>query len=146
MKQKKIIKFNSDNKELLKKAFEIRTEVFVEEQNVDHEIEYDGYDDDAGHYIIFYNDVPIGTARRRFTEEGIKFERLAVLKTYRGLGLGGDLMQYMMDDVLPTDKKIYLNSQATVEKIYEKYGFKRVGEMFFEANIEHYKMVYEPRQ
>ena len=145
MKQKKIIKFNSGNEGLLKKAFEIRTEVFVEEQNVGHEIEYDGYDKDAAHYILYYNEIPAGTARRRITEEGIKLERLAVLKIYRGLGLGGDLMQYMMDDVLPTNKKIYLNSQATVEKIYEKYGFKRVGEMFFEANIEHYKMVYEPR-
>ena len=141
----KIIKFSSDNVDLLEKAFEIRTIVFVDEQDVDPKTEYDGYDDDAGHYIMFYNDVPIGTARRRFTEEGIKFERLAVLKSYRGQGLGRSLMQFLMDDVLPTDKKIYLNSQASVENIYKKYGFKRVGEMFYEANIEHYKMVYEPK-
>ncbi len=142
---KKIIKFDSDNHDLINKVFEIRTIVFVDEQKVDHEIEYDGYDPDAVHYILFYNEIPVGTARRRFTDEGIKIERLAVLKLYRGLGFGGDLMQFMMDDVLPTEKKIYLNSQADVTDIYKKYGFNCVGDMFIEANIEHYKMVYEPK-
>ena len=141
----KIIKFGSDNNDLLNEAFKIRTVVFVDEQKVDHEIEYDGYDPDAVHYILFYNEIPVGTARRRFTDEGIKLERLAVLKSYRGLGLGGALMQFMLDDVLPTEKKIYLNSQADVVDIYKKFDFKRVGEMFVEANIEHYKMLYEPK-
>ena len=97
------------------------------------------------HYILFYNEIPVGTARRRFTDEGIKLERLAVLKSYRGLGLGGALMQFMMDDLLPSEKKIWLNSQADVVDIYKKYGFKSVGKMFVEANIEHYKMVYESK-
>ena len=139
----KILKFKTDNTELSEKAFRIRTKVFVEEQNTDHDVEFDGFDDEADHFLFLADDIPAGTSRIRITEEGIKLERLAVLKEYRGKGVGAKLMEHMMKDVLPTDKKIYLNSQAVVEKVYEKFGFKRVGEMFYEANIEHYKMVYQ---
>ena len=139
----KIISFHSDNESLFNTALEIRTVVFVEEQKVDRKIEYDGCDSEAVHYLLFYNETPVGTARRRITEGGIKLERLAVLKTHRGLGLGGGLMQFMMDEILPTEKKIYLNAQEDVVDIYKKYGFEREGKMFVEANIKHYKMVYK---
>lgn len=140
----KIIKFTSQNKELIKQAFDIRTHVFVIEQKVENELEYDEFDESADHYLCYCNDIPAGTSRRRVTDEGIKLERLAVLKEYRGKGIGGELMQQMMNDVLPTEKKIYLNAQADVTDVYKKYGFRIVGTMFYEAGIRHYKMVYTP--
>lgn len=140
---KKIIKFNPENNDLLDPALKIRTDVFVKEQKVELEIESDGRDNEAVHYILFYNETPVGTARRRFADDGIKIERLAVLKEYRGMGFGGDLMQFMMYDILPTDKKIWLNSQADITNIYKKYGFRKTGDLFYEANIKHYKMVYK---
>ena len=139
----KVVKFSSENKELLNKAFEIRTIVFVEEQNVDHELEYDGLDDEAIQYLVFYNNKPVGTGRRRNTEEGIKLERFAVYKDYRGKKIGAALIKFILNELLPTESKIYLNAQVAVEVFYEKYGFKREGDKFVEADIEHYKMIYK---
>ena len=138
----KVIRFTSENKELLNKAFQIRTKVFVEEQKVDKDFEYDGFDNEAIHYLVYFNGKAAGTGRRRITKEGYKLERFAVYKEYRGKNIGGKLVEFILDELLPTEKKIYLNAQAIVETFYEKYGFKRVGEMFIEANIEHYKMEY----
>jgi len=140
---KKILSFKTDNKELTDMAFHIRTKVFVEEQDVDKELEFDGLDDEAVQYILFFDSIPVATSRRRITEEGFKLERLAVLKDYRGKGAGRMLMEKMMDEILPTKSKLYLYAQAVAEGVYEKLGFKRVGDMFYEANIKHYKMVYK---
>ncbi len=139
----KVVKFTPENKEMLNKAFEIRTIVFVEEQNVDHELEYDGYDDEAVHYLVYFNDKPAGTGRRRITEEGHKLERFAVYKDYRGKKIGAALIEFILNELLPTESKIYLNAQVAVEEFYEKYGFKREGDKFTEADIEHYKMIYK---
>ena len=135
-------KFSSDNKILFSEAAEIRTRVFVEEQNTDEEEGFDGLDSAAVHYLIYYNHIPAATGRRRITEGGHKLERFAVLKEFRGKHLAVELMNAMLKDILPTEKQIYLNAQAYAEKFYEKFGFKRVGELFIEAAIEHYKMVY----
>lgn len=139
-----VIRFLGNNAELIEIAFQIRTNVFVEEQAVAKEIEYDGFDDEAVHFLLFRNQIPAGTCRIRETKEGFKLERLAVLKEFRGKGIGAELMEHMMNEVLPSDKKIYLNSQADVIDVYKKFGFRIVGSMFFEAGIEHYKMVYTP--
>jgi len=139
----KIEKFNTDNKTLFSEAAEIRTRVFIEEQHTDEEEEFDGLDSAAVHYLVYYNHVPAATGRRRITEEGHKLERFAVLKEFRGKYLAVELMNAMLEDILPAEKKIYLNAQAYAEKFYEKFGFKRAGELFLEANIEHYKMVYQ---
>ncbi len=140
MSEIKVIKFYPDNKKLLSEALKIRNKVFVEEQNTDEKEEFDGLDKDAVHYLVFYNDMPAATGRRRITKEGHKLERFAVYKEFRGKHLGVNLMNAILEDILPTDKNVYLNAQAYAEKFYEKFGFKRKGKMFYEANIEHYRM------
>lgn len=140
--QIKILRFNSDNIEIFSEAKKIRTEVFVKEQNTDFEEEFDGLDAEAEHYLVYFNDIPAATGRRRLTEEGHKLERFAVYKEFRGKYLAVKLMNEMLKDILPTPKKIYLHAQAYAEKFYRKFGFRRVGIKFTEANIEHYKMEY----
>jgi len=49
-----------------------------------------------------------------------------------------------MKDVLKMGKPIYLNSQISAVRFYERNGFVQEGEMFIEANIEHFKMTYNP--
>lgn len=142
----KIIRFDYPDKELFKEAAKIRTKVFIEEQNTDFGEEFDGKDEEAIHYLVYYKGKPAATGRRRITNEGHKLERFAVYKEFRGKHLAVSLMNEMLNDVLPTDKIIYLNAQAYAEKFYEKFGFKKVGEMFFEANIEHYKMIYQKQK
>ena len=92
-------------------------------------------------YIIAkYKNKPVGTARHRFTRQGIKLERFAVLKDYRGLGVGKALLSYAIN-ALGREKKIYLNAQEQVVGFYGKLGFKNTGVRFFEAEVPHFRMI-----
>jgi predicted GNAT family N-acyltransferase len=124
----------------LDKAFAIRRQVFCIEQNVSEEIEMDEFDDVATHILAYIGDRAIGTARWRFTEDGAKMERFAVLKEARGKGVGEELVKYTLDKLRDNDF-IYLNAQESVIKFYEKFGFEVVGNLFYEADIPHKKMI-----
>jgi predicted GNAT family N-acyltransferase len=134
-----IIKIN--NNVDLQKAFDIRVKVFVEEQGVDKRLEYE-HEDESTHFLALVDGVAAGTARHRQTENGIKLERFAVLPQYRQAGVGAHLVKAVLNDVLPTNKKIYLNAQTQVVNFYAKYGFAHVGKEFEEAGIMHYKMEF----
>lgn len=130
----------ADRDEWLKEAFRIRKEVFVKEQFVDEALEYDEFEKQSHHYVAIYNDEVLGTCRWRETPEGVKLERFAILKPYRGKGLGSALLQAALNDI-PAGKKIYLHAQTTAAPFYEGHGFSKVGDEFSEAGIKHYKMV-----
>ena len=138
----KIIKFESSDKELHKTAIEIRIKVFVDEQKVPIEIEEE-FEEESTHFLIYYRRKVAGTARYRRTERGIKFERFALLKEYRGKGLGYDILRYMLNDVKPFSQSIYLNAQITAVDFYKRSGFIITGEKFIEGGIIHYPMIYE---
>lgn len=126
------------------KCFSIRRDVFVKEQNISEKIEFDDENFDATYFIAQYNNIFVGTARYRFTDLGIKLERFAVLKSYRNLGIGKELVLYILNSI--KDKKlIYLHAQESVTDFYSRLGFKRIGSQFFEAEIPHQKMIYYHR-
>lgn len=137
-----ITKFSFDQKDLLVLSNEIRRIVFIEEQKVDPEIEYE-YEEEGHYYLLFYNDKPIGTARWRATEKGIKLERFALMKEFRNRGLGSILLKEILRDVLPGGKDIYLHSQVIAVNYYRRAGFREYGDHFFEADIEHVGMKYD---
>jgi predicted GNAT family N-acyltransferase len=124
----------------LKKAFEIRQKVFVEEQQVDPELEYDEYEEGSTHYLALLDGIPVGTARWRKTEKGIKLERFAVLEEAREKGVGNCLLKQCLADI-PKQGIIYLHAQVQVIPFYERSGFVAEGEEFIEADIRHRKMV-----
>tara|TARA_B100001094_G_C18139353_1_gene776935 strand:- start:115 stop:546 length:432 start_codon:yes stop_codon:yes gene_type:complete len=126
------------------KCFSIRRDVFVKEQNISKKIEFDDEKVGATYFIAQYNNIFVGTARYRFTDLGIKLERFAVLKSYRNLGIGKELVLYILNSI--KDKKlIYLHAQESVIDFYSGLGFKRIGSQFFEAEIPHQKMIYNHR-
>lgn len=137
----KIKRFMFEDKDLLETAHEIRTEVFVNEQNVDPVLEYE-HEDESHFYLMYINDEPIATARWRITKKGIKLERFAMLKAYRSQGLGAVLLNEVMEDVMPQKQLIYLHSQVKAVSFYERAGFIKKGHPFVEAGIEHYLMEY----
>ncbi len=137
-----IKRFGFEEKEFFQAASAIRTEVFVRGQNVPPELEHDEFEKTSHHYLAFKNNIPVGTARWRETEKGIKLERFAVLKEYRKYGIGSFVLQEVLKDVIKLTKPVYLHAQITVVKFYEKYGFKKTGNIFTEAGIKHYKMLY----
>jgi predicted GNAT family N-acyltransferase len=136
-----IKKFTFSDKKLLQQSNSIRTKVFIEEQNVDRELEYE-FEEEGNFYLLYYQNFPIATARWRKTAKGIKLERFAMLLDYRNKGIGGKLLEAVLDDVIPLNETIYLHSQATAINYYKRAGFVEVGEHFFEANIEHVLMEY----
>ena len=126
-------------------AFAIRRRVFVEEQHVSAREEYDEHEPTSRHFLARVGDVACGTARWRQTSYGIKMERFAVLKEYRGQGVGKALVQAVLDDVFSQQpepiERIYLHAQVSAMPLYASFGFVPVGPMFEEAGIQHYKMV-----
>ena len=123
-------------------AFAIRMRVFVREQRVPAAIELDRDDNRAIHFLATYDGRAVGTARVVWHHGSAKIGRMAVLKSYRGKGVGKKLLQR----AVATAKKlgvrtIYLHAQVPVIEFYEKLGFRCVGAVFAEAGIPHRKMI-----
>ena len=93
----KTISFQSSDKEHADIAFSIRQKVFVVEQKVDAREEYDEHEEESLHYLLYKDETPIGTARWRHTDKGVKLERFAVLPDYRKDGAGS----FLVNEVLP---------------------------------------------
>lgn len=131
-------------------AFQIRREVFVDEQNVPEEEEIDEFEDSCSHFVAYVDSNPAGAARWRKTDNGIKLERFAVRKDYRGRGVGSALVSAVLKDIQEnessSDKMLYLHAQLGAIPLYSKFGFVKVGEMFEECDIQHYKMIKEKVQ
>ncbi len=138
-----ILKFDFADTDLFEKSIAIRREVFVLEQNVSEELEMSDDGTDVSYFLLFENNKEVATARYRKTDFGIKIERMAVLKSHRGKGLGNKLMKFILDDLSGSTSEIYLNSQIQATALYLKSRFIPKGEHFYEAGIEHVKMVFQ---
>ena len=120
----------------------VRTAVFIDEQNVPVELEWDDSDRNCTHFIVRTGNrtgnSAIATAR--LTPEG-QIGRMAVLADYRGLGIGTALL----DNIIAYAKqsgfnKLWLHAQTQAVGFYEKHGFISEGDEFMDANIQHRAM------
>ncbi len=138
----RVIKASTDA--LKQKAFTIREAVFVIEQQVAAEEEFDEFEDESNHFVALDDeDQPIGSARWRYTDRGIKLERFTAKKNMRGKGLGTAVVQTVMDDIKTTAEKgtyLYLHAQLPAVPLYLKFGFEIKGDQFDECGIMHYLM------
>jgi predicted GNAT family N-acyltransferase len=136
----------SSRKEL-EKAYTIRTCVFVKEQGVPEEIELDRDDKRAFHFLAFTAGKAVGTARVVMHRGTAKIGRMAVLKSYRGRGIGTKLLKRAIVMAKRQDaQKIYLHAQVPVIGFYEAMAFRCVGPVFEEAGIPHRKMILVGRR
>jgi len=127
----------------LKRVFSIRLRVFVREQGVPEEIELDKDDQRATHFLARVQGRAVGTARLVIKNGRAKIGRMAVLKSYRGKGVGKALLKRAIESARKSKAKvIYLHAQVPVIGFYEKMGFHSVGRLFREAGIPHRKMVF----
>ena len=111
----------------------IRTEVFVEEQNVDPDEEYDGLDARCLHALAV-DEEGRGVATGRIG-------RMAVVKEYRGQGLGSKLLSLLEETALEQGlNRVALHAQTYAIPFYEKSGYIALGDEFLEADIPHYLM------
>lgn len=130
-------------------AKKIRTEVFIDEQQVSPEEEWDGLEAEAHHWLVF-DEVSgdfVATCRMRGYQQGCqtppvaKLERIAVIKTHRGKGIGRLLILAMLETAKEEGfQSAYLHGQTHARTFYEKLGFEAEGVAFEEAGIEHIAM------
>ena len=117
----------------------VRVPVFVEEQEVPYEIDFDDFDAGAVHWLAYDGDlIPIGTAR--MLEDG-HFGRMAVLKWSRKQGVGREIMLAAIDYAAAEGlKTIFLHAQLAAIAFYQALGFYSYGEVFKTADMDHIAM------
>ncbi|MFN3236199.1 MAG: GNAT family N-acetyltransferase [Pseudomonadales bacterium] len=117
----------------------LRRIVFIIEQSVPQEEEWDGQDEDAWHWLA--SDPagkPIGTAR--LLPSG-QIGRMAVLQEYRGLKVGRAMLEAAVEKARRLGfQNVFLNAQSHALEFYKKSGFIPEGEEFMEAGIAHFRM------
>ncbi|MEO1054525.1 MAG: GNAT family N-acetyltransferase [Bacteroidota bacterium] len=133
-----LVKENVD----LRAAFDVRSIVFIDEQQVDRDEEFDQFENESYHFLARDDKgIACGAARWRFTENGVKLERFAVLKSHRGKGVGSALVEAVLEHIAQlksaAGKTLYLHAQLDAMPLYEKFGFIADGEIFYECEIPH---------
>jgi len=135
------IRFTKNEKEL-KLVQSIRKQVFVNEQDVPLDREIDGLDNDSDHIILFFENTSCGCARLRYSDNIMKIERVAVLSDYRGKGFGKKIISFCLEHALNKKiKEVRLHAQFHLKDFYASFGFKEIGNTFYDAGILHIEMV-----
>lgn len=117
---------------------EIRTAVFIDEQHVPADLEWDEYDAQSVHFLALHNNQPIASARLK--PDG-QIGRLAVIKSHRHQGIGKKLLATVL---LHAEKNgyrmVYLHAQKQATDFYKQFGFIYTGHEFTDAGILHQAM------
>ena len=124
---------------LPKQARQIRISVFMDEQGFTEE--FDALDEICTHLVMFDRDIPVATCRTWLAEDGWHVGRLAVIKFYRGRGLGQEMLEHAEEYVrrLGGDY-ISLHAQCRAEAFYRKCGYTPYGETDYDEGVEHVHM------
>ena len=130
--------------DLQKLASPLRTEVFVHEQKVPAELEWDDADRTALHCLVV-NRMGMVLATGRLLEHApgvARIGRMAVKKQMRGTDLGRRVLHALMDAARARgDRQVLLHAQCSAEGFYRRSGFAPHGAVFEEAGIAHIEMV-----
>ena len=137
-------------------AHSIRRTVFIDEQKVSEEEEYDGTDGLCIHVVAYDGDAPVSTGRvminppvgkidpgtgEKITHDDFIIGRIATLESHRGRGLGRAVMESLIKScVMMGGNRQILHAQTHARAFYESIGFTAYGEEFIEADIPHIAM------
>ena len=119
----------------------IREKVFIEEQKVMSQLEWDGKDEEAIHFLAYQDEKAIGCARAFVIKNHMQLGRMAVLKEYRNKGIGS----FLIEKAITTAKlnqlsKISISAQCHAIDFYKKFGFEVTSEIYLDAGISHQDM------
>ena len=122
-----------------KDLIRIRTLVFINEQLVPPELEWDGYDNDCWHVIASANDAEyIATGRMLYDGH---IGRMAVLPEFRGQGIGSSMLNELINLAKQQGlKEVFLHAQTSAIEFYQKHGFIISSDEFMDAGIPHVTM------
>jgi predicted GNAT family N-acyltransferase len=122
----------------------IREKVFIQEQKVMPELEWDGMDEKAIHFLVFNDNAAIGCARAIVIKDHMQLGRMAVLKEYRGQGIGSALLEKAMTIAkLNQLSVIYISAQCHAIDFYKKFGFEVKSDIYLDAEIPHRDMTLD---
>jgi predicted GNAT family N-acyltransferase len=122
----------------------IREKVFIQEQKVTPQLEWDGMDEKAIHFLVFNDKAAIGCARAIVIKDHMQLGRMAVLKEYRGQGIGSALLEKAMTIAkLNQLSAIYISAQCHAIDFYKKFGFVVTSDIYLDAEIPHRDMTLD---
>ena len=132
-----------ENEQELNGAYEVRRQVFVEEQGISEELVFIG--EKGGNemnMVVIYGEMVIGTARVQLMANDIaKIERMAVIELFRHKGIGKGIISFLNEQLKCRHVKyVFLHAQHTVINFYKSCGFSESGLPFYEAGVKHIKM------
>ena len=132
----------ADEEAAVEAALSVRRAVFVDEQGVPSHRELDGRDDAATHFVAWDGDRAVGAARlREYDPARAKVERVAVLPSERGRGLGRELMAAVETHAADEGyEAVLLHAQVPVVEFYEALDYDVTSEPFEDAGITHREM------
>ncbi|WP_288984962.1 GNAT family N-acetyltransferase [uncultured Flavobacterium sp.] len=140
----KIKRFNELSTEELYSLLQLRSEVFVVEQNCVYQ-DIDGKDEKAIHVLGYYNNELV--AYSRIFNKGYYFDeasigRVIVSPKYRDKKFGHNLMRFSMNAIKENfnETTITISAQEYLKKFYESHGFIQTSEMYLEDDIPHIQM------
>ena len=117
---------------------QIRTTVFIEEQHVPTELEWDEFDEQSIHFLALHDNTPIATARLK--PDG-QIGRMAVIKNYRNKGIGTELLTEILLEAKNCNyNMVYLHAQKQATDFYKQFDFIYNGTEFMDAGIVHRAM------
>lgn len=118
----------------------IRQTVFIDEQKVPEELEWDEFDVQSIHILAYYDGVAVGTAR--LLPDG-HIGRMAVLQNYRNRKVGQSMLKYLLDIAKKDlNNKVLLSAQEQAVVFYQKQGFVVISDVYLDAGIPHFDMEY----
>ncbi|MFZ9264168.1 MAG: GNAT family N-acetyltransferase [Polynucleobacter sp.] len=127
-----------DARELVKP---IRIKVFILEQKVPEELEWDEYDETAWHAVAKSNHQVIGTGRLIINQSTAKIGRMAIDPEYRGKGIGIEMLKALINKGKEKGaQEFILHAQTHAIAFYAREGFEPYGPIFDEAGIPHVEM------
>lgn len=114
----------------------VRQAVFVIEQSVPADLEWDGQDEECLHVLAeSSNRDVIGTGR---LQPSGKIGRMAVLRPWRGIGVGSAILRALIEAASEFGiDEVYLHAQNRAVRFYDRFGFEPEGDEFMEAGIPH---------
>lgn len=120
----------------------VRAAVFQSEQGIEPELDFDGKDEISDQILVYLARQPIGTARIRYLDDRTaKIERLAVLSSARGKGIGKLIMEKAIELAAKKNmREVVIHAQEYIQGLHQKLGFEPEGAAFEEAGIPHVKM------
>lgn len=124
--------------QLQQDAQPIREAVFIQEQQIAAHDEWDDLDAVSLHFVVYLDEQAVATARLLANHS---IGRVAVLSAFRGLGLGQQLMQKIIDTArIQQRPEVKLSSQVHAIGFYQALGFQLVGEVYLDCGIPHQEM------